>query len=358
MDNATLETPNGVEHGEIPEIEAAILADSARWKTEGREGLEEIAPRDDKGRFTSTEEAGKPADEQEPGAQRAGAETKEGKASEAKGPATEQSDKQQQSSSAPKETAAADKAKGSAWAKENERKAKTWEAINETKKAIEADREQLKIEREQFIAQQQSTRTLERDAHGFTAAQYEANGKRFAANAASYQQKAMEAETRGNLEEADQFTAKAEEETQLAKAAAQRAETLRGAGTSAVWQKLTADLPEAMQHGSQLNTELRALLRGNREFLGDQFGPYRAAVQIGRKVLQKTEADLAAAKAEAGKVPELQKQIAELSERVKELTRLTSLPGGGAATVREGSEGRKFEDMTLEQMEAELNRER
>lgn len=369
MDTDTLERTDDASDvvNEVPEIEQAIALDAAKWEKEGRD-ISDMPARDGKGRFTTG------ADEQgdKPDGQRAAGEATEAKDGKAASPATErQSDSekalatqgkeagQQAGKPAGQQGSADANGKQSAWAKENERKQRTWEGINETKKAIEAEREQLKLEREQFLAQQDTVRSraTATDGHGFTAAAYETNAKRFASNALAYQQKSMEAEARGAIEEADQWTAKATEESDLAKAAEGRAKAMRGDDTSAVWARLAADLPEALQAGNAMNVELRNALRGNRELLGDPMGPYRAAVQIGRKVLQKAEADAATAKAEAAKVPELQKQIAELSERVKELTRLTSLPGGGAATVREGSDGRKFEDLSLDQMEKQLNAE-
>jgi hypothetical protein len=369
-----------------PDIEAQMAADEAAWGESNR---------DARGRFTSTNEAGDTGessqdgdvaradgDDAERGTRNAergigeqgkaatndndGSEAKAkaaGKNGEAKSTATQDGETPPAKAGA-NEAAKGDATKGgeppransSAWARENERKAKTWEGINQTKAELAAEREQLKLEREQFTAQQQQTATPRRDEAGFSAVDYERHAKRFASSAQMFTAQAMEAEGRGDFATADRLNEKAAREQQLAEAAQQQAKALGSAnGPGAVWERLKADLPEALQFNGPINKELRATLRGNQALLADPLGPYRAAVLVGRKVLQETEGKLTAAQAEAAKVPGLQQKITELSARVQELQQATSLPGGGGTISRgQGSEGKAFADLSLEEMEQQL----
>lgn len=374
MDAATLDNTaaesNGL--GTDPEIERQMAADEAEWaKVDSVDGQSADSGRNAKGQFTSSNDA-----------ERAGEEDAEGLPGDAEDPATanqskagkpaatevtpkpaagEQAGKGEGEAGAKPEAKPAEQAKpeatetGSAWAKENARKSRTWEGINQTKAELSAEKEQLRLEREQFIAQQQSASGKQTDADGYSAADYTRVGKTAAQKAEQFSQQAMEAEGRGDFTAADRLHAKAAEETQLAHVTQQRAAALAGASQpGAVWERLKADLPEALQFNGPINRELRGLLRSDPKLLGDPMGPYRAAVQVGRKVLQKTEAELATAKVEAGKVPGLQKQIEELSSQVRVLQQATSLTGGGGTISRGGEESKKFEDLSLEEMEAQL----
>lgn len=370
MDAATLEQSaaeaNGL--GTDPEIERQMAADEAEWaKAEAAD-----SGRNSKGQFSSNNAA------------RAGEEDAEGLPGDAEDPATANQSKAgkpaatevtpkpaagEQAGKGEGEAVAKPEAKpealqqqrptaeetGSAWAKENARKSRTWEGINQTKAEIAAEKEQLRLEREQFVAQQQSASGRQTDADGYSAADYTRVGRTAAQKAEQFTQQAMEAEGRGDFTAADRLHAKAAEETQLAQVTQQRAAALAGASQpGAVWERLKADLPEALQFNGPINRELRGLLRSDPKLLGDPMGPYRAAVQVGRKVLQKTEAELATARVEAGKVPGLQKQIEELSSQVRVLQQATSLTGGGGTISRGGEDSKKFEDLSLEEMEAQL----
>lgn len=366
--------------GLIPEIEEAMARDEAEWSKSEREESN-TSGRDERGRFTGAsngQRTGQADAEQElegegdsatteqsearSGEREARSENDQSKATQSKkdGSATAAGRDGQQNppeagATPPKPDAKpADGRQASAWQKENERKARTWEGINATKAQLEADREQLKLEREALTAQQSQAQAQVRDAHGYTAEQYERAATTTTAKAERLAKQALEAEQAGDFAKADQLHSQAGEAQTAAKAMQDRASGLKGGN---VWDRLKADLPEALQFNGPINVEIRKLLRGNPQLLGDPMGPYRAAVQVGRSVLQATEQKLATANVEAAKVPGLLKQIEELSARVKELQAATSLPGGGAAMSRGGSGGRKFEDLSVDEMERELQAE-
>jgi hypothetical protein len=367
MDNDNDSAGAAILQGADSEIEAAIAADEAQWKAQGRSDTQGEAgngpPRDDSGRFLPNRSASQDGEAND--ADRDGAEIGADGSDAVAGPTTNSDQQATQTGSQGKGAETPPdpgKAEGkpdnrSKFAKNAERLSRTWEGVNKEKAAIQAEREQFKLEREQFEAQTQAASVAARDTHGFTAADYERNSKLWQTAAANLTAQAIQAEAAGRLAEADELNAKAAEQQALAKAAQERAAGIKGgSGPKAVWERLAADLPEALQHNGPLNAELRAALRGNPQLMSDPMGPYRAAVMVGRKLLQATEAKLTAQTAEAAKVPGLLKQIAELSGKVKELQLATSIPGGGAAIHRSGSEGKRFEDMSLAEMEAELER--
>jgi hypothetical protein len=355
-----------------PEMEELMAADEAAWaKDAAKESGKTASGRDAAGRFTGEPEApDAPAESDEV----------EGEAEIAKGQGTtdaaendadlstgkpdtkkQQTDTNNEGKAAP--VKADEKAKAgddtktkaaanSAWAKEGQRKANTWAEINKTKTELATEREQFRLEREQFEAQQKNATETARDSQGYTATDYDRAARQFATATASFTQKAIEAEARGDFAAADEFNAKAAQNSDLARKAGERVAALRG-GPSSTWKRLQEDLPEALEFNGPVNTELRALLRGNPKLLGDPVGPYRAAVLVGRKLLRAAEAERDTLKAEAVKVPGLSKQVAELSARLKELTEATSLTGSDAIMSR-GGNARNFADLSLEEMEAQL----
>lgn len=340
-----------------------MAADEKEWAQEAQAGKSKAGGRDATGRFTSAE----PAEDEEPSedAPRAGedaAEVDKGSAevkqSGEEKPAQQQPNpKDEQKPAKAAENQATAERSQTRWAKENERKANTWETINQTKAQLEQEREQFRIEREQFEAQQKAQPRTERDATGHTAQEYTAFATGKKSEAARLTQQAYEAEQKGDFDAADRLHEKAGRVAEMAQKAEERATALQGAtGPSAVWARLATDLPEALKFQSDINTALRQTIRSNPQLMADPMGPYRAAVLVGRKVLETTQAKLKTSEAEAAKVPALQKQIAELTKQVAELTEQTSLQGDGAPLSREGTDSRSFGDLSIAEMEAQLPR--
>lgn len=363
---ATAAAESELDIAPIPEIEAAIEADAKRLGIEtpahddeptleeGGDGSPESGgrPRDDKGRFQSTEGDDKPK------ADRAGqtedaAAGANGDGSPATGKPEAGKDQQQDQNTQIQDPKPKNQ---SAYAKEQERKARSWEALNSEKETYRREREQFELERKQFEEQQRAANVQRKDEHGFTAEQYQQRAAQWNARASALSSQAMEAEARGDYAAAEKLQAQAQQEATLARTAQSRAATLSGGGVTQVWQSLGADLPEAMAVGSEMNQAIRAAIRGNADLLGSPLGPYRAAVKVGRELLLKQGKELETAKAAAGKVPGLEKQLAEVSRQLSELRARTSLPGGAANLSRGGGDGDDFASMSLEQQEAWLRR--
>lgn len=344
-----------------PELSAQIAQDAAEWKAQGRDtNLDDDTPeqpsdraRDEQGRFTRPEPEGDKPDA-DPAGDTDDANPEKPDASQ---PTEKPPAKEEKADEPPKtESSRQDQGKDnrSKWAQEQERRGKTWQQINQEKAAIQAERDQFKLEREQFEAQQRSQAEQAQDEHGFTAAQYKAKAGEWETQARLKRQAQLDAESHGDYERSDRLQAQADELEKQAKLASERAAGMATTGPAATWARLSQDLPEAMQSGP-LFDEIRKVIRADPKIMSDPHGPYRAAVIVGRRVLGETQAALQKSQGEAAKVPGLQKQVSELSARVKELTRLTSLEGDGGIITREGSEGRRFEDLSITEMEAELS---
>jgi len=358
MANAT-ETET-VEDVDLPEnILQDIAEDEARW------AKDDAKPRDAQGRFASNEQPsaeGEGADD----ADIAGAETGKETAAEQGQPTGKQSteaekalpkgEQQQTDPKADPKAGQNEQAGKSRYAQDQARRNGSWEEINKSKAQIAAEREQLTLEREQFAAQQQTSSSVARDETGKSATDWEGFSSKFAQRSTQRAQLALQAEQAGDFEKADQLNGLAANDADLAKKAGERAAALKGAGTSAVWEKLKADLPEAMQFDGPLNKELRAALRSDAQMKADPIGPYRLAIRAQRKVVQAAEQRAVTAEKEAARVPELTKRIEALTAQVEDLTRKTSLPGGGANLTRGGSP-QNWADKSTADMERELDQE-
>lgn len=338
-----------------PEIAAEMQRDAEAWKRQGRDtNLDDDTPeqtdrpRDENGRFTSQEQEGKPDADQAGDAD----EAKEG--DDASQPTEKPQALKDGKPPTETETTKTDQQEKSKWAREQERKGRTWDEINKSKSQVQQEREQLDLERKQWEAQRETLTGQVKDESGFTAAEYQQAAGNYTQRAQGLRRQQLEADARGDFDTADRLGNEAGKFETLATKAKERIDQLSATGPNAAWTRLGQDLPEALQAGSPLFAELRKTIRDNPKLLADPFGPYRVAVQIGRKTLETTQAQLAKATTESAKVPGLEKQVAELSAKVKELTRLTSLTGDGGTLVREGSSGQPFEDLSLEQMEAQL----
>jgi hypothetical protein len=336
----------------IPEIEAAIAADAAllgaaaETQTEGDGPERSVEPdRDERGRYRSAEEE----------AERASLEQATAEQGKPEGSTAEKTAADFKPETDPKPDSKNGKSQ-SAYARENERKAKTWEAINAQKAEVAREREQIKLEREQVEAIQAQGQQGRRDEHGFTANDYATRGQQWATRAQALQQQAMAAEARGDFTEGDRLSAVAASEADLSKKAQARAVSLKDGGVQDVWQALAKDLPESMQFDSEVNKQLRATLKGNADLLGHPMGPYRAAVRVGRELLERQRVELAKVHAEAGKVKGLETQVSDLSRQLQDLRQKTSLTGGRVNLIRGDGGERRFDDLSIEDMERELAR--
>jgi hypothetical protein len=366
---------------EIPEIEAAIAADEAKWaeteQSAGAKGGDRGDGRDEGGRFTRAEqsetgeEAGddgqRPAGENEegqpeeggsqpakPGQPKQDGTKKEG---EKKPPTEQQQSSQNQQKPNGQQQQQQEQQRRSAFAANQQRLEKTWSAINERKTELDAREEALKVREEQFAAQQTTVRESARDENGRTAGDYRKWAQGTRAKAMSAMQAAEAAEARQDWENADAFRTEASRLEALAKKADTAASSIKSRDINEPWAKLAEDLPEAMQMGHEVNRQLLAALK-DRSLMADPYGPFRAAIRIGRTVLKATETKLTKAEGEAAKVPKMQKQIEELTAQLNELRTRTALPGGGEANLnRDGAGGPAWEDLPLEEMERRLTAE-
>lgn len=338
----------------IPELEAAMAADAHLFKDDplalakegdgndieaaGDDGGEERPTeptRDEKGKFRSAKES-----------DRAGQDQAGKDAGKPEGSTTEETD--------PKAADQAnnnDKGKqSSAWEKDRQRRDTSWKALNDEKSSFQREREQFEMERQQFKAQQETLSSQRTDEHGFTAAQYQTNAARFSDLANTRQQQAAEAERNGDFGRAEKLMAEAQQNANLGRLAGERAAALRGGGVADVWSALGQDLPEVRQHGSELNQAVIKALKGNPALMRDPMGPLRAAVQVGRATLLQQAEALKKANESAGKVPGLEKQVADLSAQLQELKAKTQL-GGGRANLNRGGSDDDFENWPLEKQE-------
>ncbi len=237
----------------------------------------------------------------------------------------------------------------STYRKEIERREKSWQELNKQKEEFKAQQAQFDIEKQTVIQREQALRRVPK-RNGFTAEQFEAGVQKFENLAAHYEQQ-------GDY-------AKADEQRQLAENAKAAAADLRRQAPGAArtseqnWALLKADLPEALNTANPLNQELRALIQQRPDLLADEAGPFRVAVLAGRKLVAGLENQLNASKAEAGKVPGLQAEVAKLSARVQELEGLTSPggEGGGGAANRGSGREKSPAEMTTAELEQSIER--
>lgn len=107
------------------------------------------------------------------------------------------------------------------------------------------------------------------------------------------------------------------------------------------WEKAKTDYPDLMAPGSPLNHEFRKFAAEN----ADIFEHPKAPILV---------AEFIDAKLRAARLPELTATITKLQNELQELRTRTSIPSGGSAP---NQNPRKFTDLSLTEMEAELERE-
>lgn len=105
------------------------------------------------------------------------------------------------------------------------------------------------------------------------------------------------------------------------------------------WAKAATDFPAVAKQGSAENTALQALIKAEPGVLGDPKGLYYAA-------------RLVAAETSAARVPDLTKQVGDLSAKVKELQGKLAIPAEGSAPGNAGP--LSFEQKSEGEQESEL----
>lgn len=205
------------------------------------------------------------------------------------------------------------------------------------------ERDQLKAEREEWERQRQAAEASKKQ---YTPEEYEAWAQNQAKQADS-------------LEEAGEFD-KATELRGLANAARREAKRLRENPPAASEQqarqdvefekatkewagKAFQDFPE-IKKGGALNGELQEFIKTEPDVMAHPKGFYYAA-------------ELVANRKSALRVPGLEKQVAELQTKIKELEALTSPDTSGNGSVARIGNIKSFEDMDVDEMRAALRRE-
>lgn len=312
---------------------------------------DEISARDASGRAESAPDSGGQA-----GQQQQQNDQRKGTAAGKPGGGTEQQEKQGQEST---QDGGADPDEGkSAYQREVARRDRSWQALNREKEEFKQRQQELELREQTIQAREQAVRQGQGQAE--QPEKYENAAKGFESRALQREARAEELEAAGKYLEADEARQAAAGDRDNARRAVAYAKELRARDPVAdSWTRLKADLPEALNVGSVLNQELRTLIRTRPELLGDEAGPYRAAVLAGRKLVAGLEAENGKLKEQAGQVPALQQQLQTLQARVKELESMTSLPGDGGRALNRGQNGgrKAFHELSTAEQEQALERE-
>jgi hypothetical protein len=253
---------------------------------------------------------------------------------------------------------------GSKFRKSQDRANRSWKQINEDKVKLEADRVALDAERKQWEAQRAQAASSPQAGQNGAAAQ--AAPRYF--SAAELDASAAEFDARGQFDTADKVRAESDRiraggapmlkksaPAQPAAATAQQAAPVRNdAATRESWGKVSAEIPEAVTPGSAINQALISFIRGNPEVMQHPNGPYLAADYVRAKAMSASVPKLTA---EAARVPELTKQVETLTAKVRDLEKLTELPGGGSPPNRGTAEIRPFSELSTADQERQLDSE-
>lgn len=339
---------------QLTELDAMIAADEAADASRRESAQRLVQQRGDDGRFKNATEGRRDGQRQTPteingAAARAkpeGDPTGKPKADVTPtGDTTTQQPKDTSPQPSPKSGEAEDKGK-SRYEKAKEREAITWTQINKTKEEQTARAADLDLREKTLAAREQALQT------GRTAA---AEPMWQGYSAGQLEQAATNYDAKGQFQEADEARRIARG---LTEQKARQAQQNSAGGLEASWQQLRTDLPEMFDPRNPLNQQMRETLTGDPKLLGDAAGPYRAALKVGRQAIARLEADSAKYKAEADKLPGLQQRVSELTAKVQELERLTSLGDGGGQNRGVGSRsGKTFAQMSTAEMEQSLENE-
>lgn len=217
--------------------------------------------------------------------------------------------------------------------KATERKDRSWEALNAEKDAFKAEQEahraalaKLQQERQEFEeARKQHERQFTPEAYEQAAAKFEADGKLDLADLARDKAKELRANPPKPAGEAQE---------------AQRREWTLKAGV---------DFPELAKQNSPLQVRVSQLMGEEPELKAHPRGVYYAAR------VASLEADVAKGKADAARVPGLEKELATARNRITELEKLTAPGGEGGPTRLPDQKG--FGQMSPDEQWTELQRQ-
>lgn len=207
----------------------------------------------------------------------------------------------------------------SRYAKELERRDKSWKALNAEKEALAKAKAEFEAQQAKVVAPKYTA-----DQYDAAAEKFEAAGKYDLAEAAREKAK----ELRANPQ--------AEAEARGAQESAQHQQAL-----DASWQRVKAEMPEALDKSKPFNAALLAFIKAEPELMKHPNGPYLGAVFV-RNQLQ----------AEAAKP--LQAEVETLRAKVKELEARVTVPGSGLSKL---PAPKAFNEMTADEQERELERQ-
>lgn len=250
--------------------------------------------------------------------------------------------------------------------KERARIAKQWKLINEQKLANAQEAARLEA-RSQALGQNAG-----RDERGrFTGQPASGNGnangsvleyssEQYLEGADRFTTMAQEAEARGDFAEANRQWELAETAREVA-VEAQQAER-SGATRQAQappdptngWAQARQDFPELLDRSSDAHKQFVQFLREHPSVADYPKGPYLAAAFVVSRLAAARTPEL---QKEAALVPELRKQVDELTAKVKELTRFTRVTPSGNPPNRNDKPAKQFGDLSMAEMEAQLDRE-
>ncbi len=226
----------------------------------------------------------------------------------------------------------------SKFAKNAERLEKTWKGVNESKAAIAAERAEIEAQKAQFAKERQEWENKQTEKPQHSPEEYEA--------AAAHWEK------QGLLDQADAARAEAKrlrENPPKARTPSAVAAELE-AGQRKSWQQVKAEIPEMFEAASPLNIEMKGWLEKNgatHPVMKLAEGPHLIAHFL------KMQSELAKAGQVSSRVPVLEKELAALTARNKELEQLVSVSGAGPASAA-SMRPKRFEDMSDEEQETHL----
>lgn len=219
-----------------------------------------------------------------------------------------------------------DEAEGKAksrYEKELERRERSWEKLNQEKEQLRKEREELERARQELEAQ----RKVSGD-EGLTPEDYEAAAKRFRAD--------------GKLDLADEALRKAKELRERPREeVVEREQRLSFERAKAKYG------PDLVTPGTPLNTEVLGLLKRFPALSELPNFPEYAAEWAAERI------ESGKVMSEASRVPELEQKVQSLTKELEALRSATAISPAGAAKV---PQVKAFEEMSLEEQEAELRR--
>lgn len=217
----------------------------------------------------------------------------------------------------------------SRFAKEVERRNRTWAEVNAQKEAVKTERAELDRQKAEFQKLLDETeQTFSPEDYLKAAADFEAKGNLEMAEAARNKAKQLK-----DNPDPKAVSRKARLEERKKETQAQTKEWTLKAGV---------DFPDVAKNGSPLQTRVAELLREDPDFKAHPKGIYVAA-------------RIASLEAVAASVPDKDKELVQLRQKVSELEKATS-PGGEGGPAPSMSE-KAFDQMTQDEQFAALERE-